>query len=116
MFSETQIESFRSALIQERDELLATDSVGTSSAEPVALDQTRVGRLSRMDALQVQAMAIETQRRRQLRLGAIEAALRRIDAGDFGLCLACEEPFDPRRLAADPTLALCIRCASRAEH
>lgn len=68
-----------------------------------------------MDAMQGQAMATETQRRRQLRLEAIEGALRRIDAGNFGLCCACEEPIDPRRLAADPTLTLCIGCASRAE-
>ena len=115
MMSETEIESFRSALIQEREELRATESLEAASAEPVALDQTRVGRLSRMDALQGQAMAIETRRRRQRRLGAIAAALRRLDAGDFGRCLGCEEPIDPRRLAADPALTLCIRCASRAE-
>ena len=45
----------------------------------VELDQTQQGRLSRMDAMQQQAMADETQRRRHVRLAQIDAALARLD-------------------------------------
>ena len=48
------------------------------NARPVELDQTKVGRLSRMDAMQSQAMAKETQRRRNADITRIDAAIKRI--------------------------------------
>ncbi len=75
------------------------------------LDQTRQGRLSRIDALQQQAMAAETQRRRTLELRRIDAALRRIDAGEYGYCLTCGEEIAPARLKFDPAATQCVPCA-----
>ncbi|MEK9904500.1 MAG: TraR/DksA C4-type zinc finger protein [Rhodospirillales bacterium] len=83
------------------------------SREPVELDQTRVGRLSRVDALQGQAMAQEQHRRRQIELARIEAALQRIDQGEYGWCLKCSHPIAVARLEADPAAPLCVDCASR---
>ena len=80
----------------------------------VDLDQTSVGRLSRMDALQRQAMAQGTARRRAAERARIEAALRRIDSGDYGSCTACGEGIGADRLAADPAVALCADCMRRA--
>jgi DnaK suppressor protein len=80
--------------------------------KPVELDQTAVGRLSRMDALQMQAMAQATERRRAQEAARIEAALKRIGDGDYGWCVNCGEAIAPKRLAADPTVPTCIRCAS----
>ena len=48
-----------------REELLHLAETSAESRKPVELDQTRVGRLSRMDALQDQAMQLETGRRRE---------------------------------------------------
>lgn len=79
---------------------------------PIELDQQTVGRLSRMDALQVQAMAMETSRRRANELRRINAALARIDEGEFGYCLECGEEIAERRLELDPAAPLCITCAS----
>ncbi|MDH3665420.1 MAG: TraR/DksA family transcriptional regulator [Paracoccaceae bacterium] len=79
---------------------------------PVELDQQMVGRLSRMDALQVQAMAKETSRRRTAELKRIEAALTRLKEGEFGYCLECGEEIAVRRLELDPAAPLCINCAS----
>ena len=81
----------------------------------VELDQARVGRLSRMDAMQAQAMSQESARRREIVLRKIAAALKRIDNGDYGLCQTCEEMIDRRRLGFDPTAVLCIDCATKAE-
>ena len=81
--------------------------------KPVELDQAKVGRLSRMDALQGQQMALEAGRRRQQQLLNIESALRRLDAGDYGFCLSCDEEIDPRRLAVDPASTHCISCAQK---
>ena len=88
-----------------------------SSAETkteTELDQQRVGRLSRMDAIQQQAMEEETARRRDQELGRIQAALERMDNDDYGYCTACDEPIAPKRLENDPATPLCIDCASRA--
>jgi DnaK suppressor protein len=88
---------------------LMEDSAGAGA--PVELDQAQMGRLSRADAMQRQAFAQEAERRRGLELNRIEAALQRIDAGNFGSCARCGEPIDPQRLEADPTTTFCIDCA-----
>ena len=80
-------------------------------ARPVELDPTRSGRLSRMDALQAQAMAAATERRRQLELERIDAALGRIASGDYGFCARCGDDIGLERLEFDPTTPLCIACA-----
>ena len=81
----------------------------------VELDQTRVGRLSRMDAMQAQAMSVETGRRRRQQIRDIQAALERIDDGDFGDCLECGEGIAPARLTINPGARLCIDCAEALE-
>jgi len=108
-------EHFRRKLLQLRAELRASEQAGNADADTVELDQQRQGRLSRMDALSAQAMTLETQRRRRAALRRCEAALGRIETGAYGLCVRCDEDIDPRRLAFDPTLLLCIACASRDE-
>ncbi len=104
-------EYFREKLIRLRDELQEIEQTGNEAAKTVELDQSRVGRLSRMDALQAQAMSIESGRRRNIKLKRIDAALKRIDKDEFGLCLKCEEEINPKRLEVDPTAPLCIGCA-----
>ena len=78
----------------------------------VELDQTRVGRLSRMDALQMQEMNLESRRRRERELLALNHALKRIEDGNFGECIRCGENINPRRLEIDLTATLCIDCAN----
>ena len=89
--------------------------MSVESAAVVELDQARVGRLSRMDAMQAQAMAKASVERRKAMLRGIGAALRRIDDGTYGLCADCEEAIDEKRLEINPTVRRCIDCASNAE-
>ena len=96
-------------------ELRAVADTAGDAAGVVELDQARVGRLSRMDALQAQQVSRETNRRRALQITRIEAALARIEAGEYGFCVGCDEAIDPRRLALDPAAPLCIDCAERAD-
>ncbi len=105
----------RARLEARRAELEALDTTARSATETVELDQARVGRLSRMDALQGQAMAQETLRRHQVERARIDAALRRIDDGSYGECLECGEPIAAGRLEADPTAPRCLACAEAAE-
>lgn len=81
-------------------------------AATVTLDQSAVGRVSRVDALQQQAMAKATLRRLAQRLGRVEAAKERFDADPdaFGGCLDCEELIPWKRLLAAPDAVLCVAC------
>lgn len=79
------------------------------------LDQARVGRLSRMDAMQIQQMELALSRRQQGELAGLKNALKRLDDGEFGKCLECGEEIDPRRLEIDPVATLCISCATKRE-
>ena len=105
-------EQWRERLLELRAELESMAESGAGSAAVVELDQSKVGRLSRMDAMQAQAMAQAANQRRQQKLAGITAALRRIDEGSFGICAACDEPINPKRLVFDPTATRCIDCAS----
>ena len=105
----------RNKLLELRAELLAVAQAGKASAEVVELDQSKVGRLSRMDAIQAQAMAQASEQRREQTLRRIDAALKRIDDDDYGYCLKCDDAINPKRLEFDPTVTLCIECASKAE-
>lgn len=95
-----------------RAELLETSAAMEQSRQPVELDQQSVGRLSRMDAIQQQAMAQESERRRQLQLQRIDAALQRLADGDYGYCVSCGEDIAPARLKLDPAVPTCIACAA----
>jgi DnaK suppressor protein len=106
-----QFAAAKRRLEEEREALNAERAASREARQPVALDQQSVGRLSRMDAMQGQAMAQEAERRRIQRLHLIEAALRRIEEGDYGLCVECDEEIAPKRLDLDPAVATCIRCA-----
>ena len=105
----------RDKLLELRAELLAAAEAGKESAAVVELDQSKVGRLSRMDAMQAQAMAQASEQRREQTLRQIDAALKRIDDDAYGYCLKCDEAINPKRLEFDPTVTLCIDCASKAE-
>jgi DnaK suppressor protein len=115
MISEREIASIRERLLDQQRELVMLRQTGDAAADVVELDQSRVGRLSRMDALQGQAMSQDRERRREHSLQEISAALSRIDSGDYGFCEACGEAIAVERLRLNLSARLCIDCASRAE-
>ncbi len=103
----------RIQLILRELESLAVSS--QEAARPVELDQTRQGRLSRMDAMQSQAMAKVGEARRQVQVNELKKALTRIEQGDFGTCGTCGEDISVARLTADPAVLTCIDCAQALE-
>lgn len=114
--SKLDLEKIKARLLEQREALLDVADSSKDAAGTVELDQARVGRVSRMDAMQAQAMAKESDRRRMLALQRIQSALERMDAGEYGVCVSCDEPISSHRLEVDPTAVLCIDCASEAEH
>ena len=95
-----------------KQELQALAASSADARKPVELDQTSVGRLSRMDAMQGQAMALETEQRRKNELTKIDSALIRLNEDEYGYCLSCGEEISPQRLDLDPAIPTCIDCAS----
>lgn len=105
-----QQESFRTQLEELAAEIRSDLETNQESAKTVDLD-TSIGRLSRMDAMQSQQMALELRRRQQLQLQRVESALQRIDKGSFGKCGKCHGTISAERLEAQPDAVLCVRCA-----
>jgi DnaK suppressor protein len=91
-------------------DLAAQLELNADGAKPVTLDQTAVGRLSRMDAMQQQAMARAARGALEARLARCRAALAAAERDDYGQCRECEEPIGYRRLSANPEAPLCLQC------
>ena len=109
------LKAFKKRLTEMRGEIEELSEVTEEARKPVELDQTAVGRLSRMDALQTQAMQLETERRRSVEIQRIDAALQRIGEGEFGYCVSCGIKIEPKRLENDPTTPTCFDCAEMSE-
>ena len=111
MPSKAERQAARRRLTEKQAQLRALAESTSAARKPVELDQSRVGRLSRMDAIRDQAMALEIARRREIERVRIDAALQRLDSGAYGECLNCGEDIAPKRLELDPATPVCIACA-----
>ena len=110
--NDSDIETFRTLIRQRLASLDEENDAGREGQAIVTLDQQAVGRLSRMDALQNQAMAKAQQVRRDGETKRLKAALARMDEGEYGYCEDCGDDIAPGRLKLDPAVQLCISCAS----
>jgi len=106
---------WQSLIRQQIDKLDLQDSSARESAGTVELDQSRVGRLSRMDAMQTQAMQQETLRRNSRQLLELKKAEQRLESDAFGFCEECGDDIARGRLELNPAALLCIQCAEKAE-
>lgn len=111
--NKAELQELKQKLVELQSGLEARLKDDEESSGVVELDQSRVGRLSRMDAMQAQEMALEAARRNRRQLARVQRALQRIESGDYGHCLECGEDVDPRRLAIDPAATHCIDCADQ---
>lgn len=114
MTDELDLAHFEQLLQQQLDEWEQLEDTRADSTGVVTLDQTSTGRLSRMDALQQQALAKDRAARAKLEITRLKAALDRCRDGSYGYCVECDELINPRRLELSPTALRCIRCESEA--
>ncbi len=110
-----QLQALHASLLMARKDLTSLIEMSASGTKPVELDQSSVGRLSRMDAMQVQQMAKASRRNYELRLRQVEQALRLIERDEYGTCRSCEEPIGFPRLSARPESPFCLQCQGVAE-
>lgn len=78
---------------------------------PVELDQTAVGRLSRIDSLQNQGLTRNLQEREQAKLGQVATAFQRMEDGTYGVCVECSGPIPFERLQVFPETPTCTSCS-----
>jgi DnaK suppressor protein len=109
--SDIDLEAVKARLRARQAELEDVSGAAKEAQGTVELDQTRQGRLSRIDALQGQAMSQAAERRRKQELLRIRNTFKRIDEGEYGYCGECGEAISLKRLDVDPTTILCIDCA-----
>jgi DnaK suppressor protein len=105
------LRDFRTLIEARLSDLDDEDALGQAGKATVELDQQSVGRLSRMDALQNQAMAQATGARRTAERQRLIAALKRMDDGEFGYCEECGDEIAEARLRLDPAATRCVDCA-----
>ncbi|MFW6242104.1 MAG: TraR/DksA family transcriptional regulator, partial [Thermodesulfobacteriota bacterium] len=114
MRDDIDLEFFKKAL-EDRLAAIQRDAEGRDTG-PVELDQTRIGRLTRMDAMRQQAMSQAAARLTEQERLRILSALDRMKSGDYGRCIVCDEDIEEGRLRFDPGIPTCIACARRAEN
>jgi len=105
------LQTAKQKLLARRAELDDLSRLSGEDRRAVELDQTKIGRLARMDAMQQQAMALATEERREQMRIRIAAALKRIEVDEYGDCIRCGEEIVARRLELDPATPLCLACA-----
>ncbi len=112
--TQAQFQELHADLLALRDELEATLVALAEETRPVEPDPS-IGRISRMDAIQIQQMAKANKRTTTQRLQRVEAALRRVEAEEFGECYECGADIGYPRLKARPESAFCVHCQGRRE-
>ena len=105
-----RLSHFRDRLLALEKEIQATLEASKEASGVVELD-TAIGRLSRMDAMQNQQMALELRRRQEQQLQRIANALKRMDKNRYGLCGRCKQPIAEERLEISPDVVMCVKCA-----
>lgn len=108
--SSDQLAELREELQRQLRRLSRSMKITAEAARPVKLDQTAVGRLSRMDALQNQHLTKNLEERGEIRLALLEQAVKRLDAGTFGLCAECGSEVEFERLLIVPETPVCGSC------
>ena len=115
MRDDIDLKYFKKRLKERLEAIIATQESRKKEESPVELDQARVGRLTRMDAMQQQAISHAAARLADLERQRIRSALSRMQSGDYGYCVICDEEIAEGRLRFDPSVLTCISCAKEVD-
>jgi DnaK suppressor protein len=108
--SPQQLEDFKSRLLAAKESAKAVLEQGAADQKPIEAVGQTMGRLSRMDAIQVQAMAQMSRHQIEIRLKQIDASLAQWEAGNYGVCRNCKSPIGIPRLEVLPEAPFCMAC------
>ncbi len=105
VITKTKLSPFRRVLENQRAEL----GNESSSRETLAIE-TSPDELDRIQNANNRDYAMSNLERASSRLREVRAALCRVDAGTFGICVGCEENITLKRLVTAPWASYCIVC------
>ncbi len=105
-----ELTALHAHLIAWREQIKQEIALGRDASAVVTLDQVAVGRVSRIDALAQQQIAIAHQNQRTVQIRQIEGALERMAQGVYGVCYVCQEEIEVARLHANPIATRCVVC------
>ena len=108
--TKTELNTFRRVLNHRQGELGNSNSIRDGLAIGSSSDE-----LDRTQDASDRDYAMSSLERHSDRLREVRSALRRIEAGTFGICSGCEEEVNPKRLAAIPWAPFCIVCQEAAD-
>ena len=106
------IDKIKQSIENEIKDLKILSKKSKVSRNPVELDQQSIGRLTRIDAIQQQQLQIASEKNRLNRINLLNATLKRIETGNFGHCIICEEDIPLKRLLIDPIVIKCTTCGN----
>lgn len=107
--NERQLEDFKERLLEAQRSIRALLDQTVADTRPVDLNLP-IGRLTRIDAIQMQGMAQMNRHQLEIRLRQVDAALTTFDSGTYGMCRHCKDPVHLERLDALPESPFCVDC------
>ena len=108
------LKNFKDLLLAERESIIK--KANKTLAEEAALDPNELpDEIDQASAEYNQSFIFRLRDREKYYLSKIDKALEKIENGTFGVCEACEEPINVKRLEARPVTTLCIRCKEEQE-
>lgn len=107
-----ELQALKGEIERQLERLERSMRVTDEGLKPVELNPAVVGRLSRIDELQNQALLENLHEREQIKLGGLLKALRRMELGVYGLCVECEGEIPVERLLVFPETATCVGCSA----
>ena len=108
--TKNEINKFKEILEKRQEEL----SEVLRNREGIAIEKSPDA-LDEVQRAAERELAIRNLDRESNLLRNVRASLRRIQEGNFGTCLHCEEEISPKRLAAVPWTPYCIQCQEAAD-
>jgi DnaK suppressor protein len=105
MVNKTELKKFRKILEAKQAELARV----LRNREAIAIEKS-ADAIDEVQHAAERELAIRNLDRESQLLRMVKLALQRMDEGSYGICLHCEEPINPKRLAAVPWAPYCIRC------
>ena len=100
-------------IVEQRLAAVARELIDLAPDAEAVPPDSAIGRLSRMDSIQIQQMAFAQRQRLQDEQTRLRAALARINHGDYGRCQLCGQDVLAERLAFQPDAVVCVPCAQK---
>ena len=112
--NEDQLDEFRGLLTADKERLLEK-AVHTLKNEIELSKDDMADEADLASALTDQSLSLRLRGRERTLIEKIDLALKRIEAGEFGTCIVCEDDIEVDRLRARPVTTMCIACKEEQE-